>query len=197
MVIFVFVLGCLMRVLVFLDINKNSPPPYSLTVDIMKELDKIENKSYDCDFDFHADLRAAIAKYVSMVGFSFLILIFYFFRERDVHSGYHLPRGYLSYWRVQPLHLVSKIEGGEQQLYVKSDISAGLHDYIFPEKDSISGKYLGWKVVEIEGEVAMDYLIRYADENGRSKDPGINFNIALFHSFKYRFCSFFFYLFVF
>ncbi|KAF9327822.1 hypothetical protein BGZ91_001276 [Linnemannia elongata] len=137
---------------VFRDASRNPiqlPPFSNESVDILGELDRIRGLGYANDFQFHADVRAAVGSL------------------RDVHASYEV-NCYTAYSFVQPLYLYAPVINITQYVRVYKDNlnrNMQLEDCIVTTIDNVDAlTYL---------RQAADELVHY------SHDPNVRLNAVL------------------
>eukprot|EP00013_Stygamoeba_regulata_P009325 CAMPEP_0177675720 /NCGR_PEP_ID=MMETSP0447-20121125/27361_1 /TAXON_ID=0 /ORGANISM="Stygamoeba regulata, Strain BSH-02190019" /LENGTH=644 /DNA_ID=CAMNT_0019184145 /DNA_START=163 /DNA_END=2097 /DNA_ORIENTATION=- len=148
----------------FFDIVQNSPDPihFPMQVDLEAELSRIGQKSYSSDWDFQQDLGAL-------------------FRSlNDGHTIYLLPSCYQSFSPFQPFILITVTDPATNQDVVKiagAPSSLAAYEKLF-NQDNLDAA-IGGTVLEIDGEPAVDHLLRFANHSiGSSKDLNIRYNLA-------------------
>ena len=134
-----------------------SGSPYSITVQLQRQLDQIKFTQYYYDYDFQ-------------IGLMKLFISLY-----DAHTMYIAPLPYRNSFIIFPFEYTSRIGGnGLQEIVIKSDN---------PVYSSATGKPLsnlgGRAIVSINGMRALDFLNKLADIVPYSKSAPARFNHAL------------------
>jgi hypothetical protein len=156
----------------FRDINRSSPSSQliKINVDIFVEISKIADSHYRYDFAFHQAINNLMMQL------------------HDAHTMYRKPTCY-QVFALQPFRLGSAIDSLKQQFVYVSDLYSYASQY---EPSFNLPKYIGWKVVSIDGVAALEAIKKWSVQNGWiSKDFGAMFNWALTGTYHQRSLSFF------
>jgi len=113
-----------------------------------------------------------------------------FIDMRDAHTVYAPPRCYSSFFFYLPFPLDSRAEYDdhgqlEQVIRVgsfpkKYEEIALNYTTVYPQQKDVVSKYAGWKVVKIDQQDPVQYLVDYADEFvGYSHDSSVRFNYVI------------------
>lgn len=152
-----------LQVYAFTDWMNNSPNPgYQTNVDLLKKLEVIEATDFPTDRAFHETVQDAVASI------------------NDGHTAYNI-RCYSQFGFFQPFFLVSSAVDRPR----RSGPSVFIHSY----DDNLQTRfkldlqrYVGARVMEIDGVPVYDALRKYADSIGYSKDK----NTRLTRVFAYK-----------
>ncbi|ETV94735.1 hypothetical protein H310_11701 [Aphanomyces invadans] len=151
---------------VFTEISKTQHAfgPYSLAaVDVAGALAAIEATDYSNDLELQNALYNVFKKL------------------QDAHTSYHKPSVYAQFYALQPASLISVVRDGKQIIQFSKPDATEVNVYreFFPT-DAHDFDVVGWEVVEIDGEPALNALQAFADDHvGILKDGGTRFNLAV------------------
>jgi len=175
------VLRFMNRVYSFTDIATASGLPFNISVDLDAELDRIADTIYLSDYPFHEDLQLLYAKLF------------------DAHTQYLPPSPYQQFLAFRPFILAASGDpqaDPNNQTIVAEGLAAILGSVSYRDVATLAnvtlptdfGRFVGQRIVSINGMPAAEYLIQLSDFYGTYKDPSVRFNVML--EFQYTLAPF-------
>jgi len=175
------VLRFMNRVYSFTDIATASGPPFNISVDLDAELDRIADTVYLSDYPFHEDLQLLYAKLF------------------DAHTQYLPPSPYQQFLALRPFILAASGDpqaDPNNQTIVAEGLAAILGSVSYRDAATLAnvtlptdfGRFVGQRIVSINGMPAAEYLLQLSDFYGTYKDPSVRFNVML--EFQYTIAPF-------